>query len=101
MPTEPSIHACQKISNFRQSNISAVAPASRPSRSTGRLAAVCINAISSGEAVSEVISQVPAVSCLHVPIEETVLAIQRSRNSGILRGAKPVDLDATATTGSE
>src|ERR1700730_18767117 len=101
MLTEASIHACQKISSFRRSKMSAVAPASKPRRSTGRLAAVCISAISRGEEVSEVISHVPAVSCIHVPIEETVLAIQRSRNSGILRGAKPVDLDATATTGSE
>jgi hypothetical protein len=99
MPTEASIHACQKISSFRRSKMSAVAPASSPRSSTGRLAAVCINAISSGDAVSEVISHVPAVSCIHVPTDETVLAIQRSRKRGIFSGAKPLGLGATATTG--
>jgi hypothetical protein len=39
--------------------------------------------------VSEVISQVPAVSCIQVPTEEMVEAIQRSRKSGIPSGAKP------------
>src|ERR1700733_7301208 len=101
MPTEPSIHACQKISSLRRSKISAVAPASNPSRSTGKLAAVCINAISNGDAVSEVINHVPAVSCIHVPTDETVLAIQRSRKSGIFRGVKPLGLGATATSGPE
>ena len=55
---------------------------------TGRLAAVCMRAMSRGEAVREVISQVPAVSCIQVPTEETVLAIQRSRKSGKWSGAK-------------
>src|SRR6185312_169204 len=70
--------------------MSAVAPASSPRNSTGRLAAVCISAISSGEVVRIAISQVPAVSCIQVPRLETVEAIQRSRNSGIRRGSKPV-----------
>ena len=70
--------------------MSAVAPASSPSSSTGADAAACISAISSGEVVSTVISQVPAVSCIQVPTEETVEAIQRSRNSGMPSGAKPV-----------
>ena len=101
-PTEASIHACQKISSFRRSKMSAVAPARSPSNSTGRLAAVCINAISRGDAVSEVISHVPAVSCIHVPTEETVLAIQRSRKSAILSGPNPLGLgEATATSGAE
>ena len=99
MLTEASIHACQKISSFRRSKISAVAPASSPSISTGKLAAVCISAINSGDEVRAVISHVPAVSCIHVPIEETVLAIHRSRNSGIFSGAKPLGAGATATNG--
>ena len=91
--TEPSIQACQKISSLRRSKISAVAPATRPNSSTGSEAAVCISAISSGDVVSTVISQVAAVSCIHVPTDETVDAIQRSRNSATFRGAKP---DVTA-----
>ena len=34
-------------------------------------------------------SQVPAVSCIQVPTEEMVEAIQRSRKRGIWSGAKP------------
>jgi hypothetical protein len=34
-------------------------------------------------------SQVPAVSCIQVPREETVEAIQRSRNRGMRSGANP------------
>ena len=50
----------------------------------------------------EVISQVPAVSCIQVPTEEMVLAIQRSRKRGILSGAKPLGVgSATATSGPE
>jgi len=45
---------------------------------------------------------VPAVSCIQVPTEEMVLAIQRSRNRGILSGAKPLGVgSATATSGPE
>src|ERR1700733_4512530 len=94
IPTEPSIHACQKISSLRRSKMSAVAPASSPSSSTGRLAAVCIRAISNGDVVSEVINHVPAVSCIHVPTDETVLAIQRSRNRAIFNGANPLGFGA-------
>ena len=67
-----------------------MAPASSPRQSTGRLAAVCISAISSGDAVSEVISQVPAVSCIQVPMLETVEAIQRLRKIAMRSGAKPL-----------
>src|ERR1700733_7337546 len=94
IPTEHSIHACQKISSLRRSKMSAVAPASSPSSSTGRLAAVCISAISKGDAVNAVISHVPAVSCIHVPTDEIVLAIHRSRNSAIFNGANPLGFGA-------
>jgi hypothetical protein len=87
--TAASIHACQKISSLRRSKMSAVAPASSPSSNTGNEAAVCISAISSGDEVRTVISHVPAVSCIHVPTDEMVDAIQRSRNSAIRSGAKP------------
>jgi hypothetical protein len=80
--TAPSIQACQKSSRRRRSKMSAVAPASSPSITTGRLAAVCISAMSSGDGVSTVISQVPAVSCIQPPRFETVDAIQSLRKSG-------------------
>ena len=83
---EASIHACQKMRRRRRSKMSAVAPASRPRMRTGRLAAVCMRAMSRGEAVREVIDGAGGV--LHpVPTEETVLAIQRSRKRGIWSGA--------------
>lgn len=66
--------------------MSAVAPANSPRMTTGRLAAVCISAMSSGDEVIAVISQVPAVSCIQVPTLETVDAIQRSRKSGNFNG---------------
>jgi hypothetical protein len=60
-----------------------------------------MRAINSGETVSEVISHVPAVSCIHVPMAETVDAIQRSRNSEIRSGAKPLGVGlVTARRGS-
>jgi hypothetical protein len=39
--------------------------------------------------VRAVISQVPAVSCIQVPRDETVEAIQRSRKRGMRSGANP------------
>ena len=72
--TALSIQACQKISSRRRSKMSAVAPAKRPSITTGKLAAVCIRAMSNGDGVSTVISQVPAVSCIQPPRLETVEA---------------------------
>ena len=87
--TEASIQACQKISRRRRSKMSAVAPAGSPRKSTGRLAAVCIRAISRGDEVSAVISHVPAVSCIQLPRLETSEAIQRLRNSGRASGAQP------------
>lgn len=70
--------------------MSAVAPARRPRKRSGRLAAVCMRAMSRGEVVRTAMSQVPAVSCIQVPTEETVEAIQRSRKSGMRSGAKPL-----------
>jgi len=50
-------------------------------------AAVCIKAISKGDDVSDVISQVPAVSCIQEPVLEMTDASSRLRNSG--RAAAP------------
>ena len=55
----------------------------------GRLAAVCISATGRGDEVSAVISQMPAVSCIHPPILDTVEASHRLRNTGSRSGANP------------
>jgi hypothetical protein len=81
MMAATSIQPAQKSSSRRRSRMSAVAPAGKPSSSTGKLAAVCIRAMSNGEAVSAVISQVPAVSCIQLPVFETTDASKRSRKS--------------------
>ena len=98
--TAPSIHACQKISSRLRSKMSAVAPASSPSMTTGRLAAVCIRAIKSGEGVRTVINQVPAVSCIQPPRFEMVAAIQSFRKRGAFSGSKPVECSSGAPAGS-
>ena len=59
-----------------------MAPAGKPSTSTGRLAAVCISAIRNGDPVSTVISHVADVSCIHVPTFEMIEASHRLRKSG-------------------
>ena len=87
--TLANIQACQKINTRRRSKMSAVAPAGSPRKSTGRLAAVCMSAINRGDAVSAVISQVPAVSCIQLPRLETSEAIQRLRKRGRRSGAHP------------
>jgi hypothetical protein len=48
-----------------------------------------MRAMSSGEVVRAVMSHVPAVSCIQVPREEMVEAIQRSRKRGMRSGANP------------
>src|ERR1700749_3509171 len=87
--TAPSIQACQNSKRRRRSKMSAVAPASSPRIKTGRLAAVCIRAIRSGDGVSKVISQVPAVSCIQPPRFEIVEAIHKLRKSEDRSGSKP------------
>jgi len=67
-----SIQHCQKISRRRRSKRSAVAPASSPRQSTGRLAAVCINANQQRRRRQRGHQPVPAVSCIQVPTLETV-----------------------------
>src|SRR5579862_1641030 len=88
MPTAASIQDCQMISRRRRSKISAVAPAKNPRNRTGRLAAVCIKAMSSADLVRTVISQVPAVSCIQEPTLEMIDASQRLRKKGKRRGAQ-------------
>src|SRR5579871_6852962 len=82
-----SIQNCQTIRTRRRSNISAVAPETNPSNRIGTLAAVCINAINSGDDVSVAISHVPAVSCIQPPTLVTIEEIHRLRKSGRRSGA--------------
>ena len=48
---------------------------------TGRLVAVCISATSSGEGVSEVISQAAPTLCIQVPMLDVIAAIQTARKA--------------------
>jgi hypothetical protein len=59
--------------------MSAIAPAGKTTRNTGRLVAVCIRETMIGECESEVIIQTPATFCIHVPTFETVAAIHNAR----------------------
>ena len=68
--------------------MSAIAPAGKPNNSTGSVAAVCIRAMSSGEAVRAVISHVPAVSCIQLPVFEMTEATRRSRKTGWRSGSQ-------------
>ncbi len=89
MATLASIHDCQKSSRRRRSKISAAPPAGKARKSAGRLAAVCIRAMSSGEVVSAVINHAPAVSCIHPPTFETMAAIHKLRKTGRRSAAQP------------
>src|SRR6266496_1655824 len=75
------IHACMNSNKRRRSTMSANAPAGRAANTTGRLPAVSTRATSRGESVNEVISQLSPTSCIHDPMLETTLAIQRARNN--------------------
>src|SRR6476620_8003703 len=55
--------------------------AGRPTRKTGRLAAVCMRATNSGEGVSEVISQAAPTLCIQVPMLDVIAAIQTARKT--------------------
>jgi len=81
-----SIQAAQKSSNRRRSKISAIAPAGSPNRRTGKVAAVCMREMSNGDVVRAVISHVPAVSCIQLPVLEIIEAMRRSRKTGLRKG---------------
>ena len=83
-----SIQLPQNNSNRRRSKMSAMAPAGNPNSNTGRLAAVCMSAMSSGEEVSAVINHVPAVSCIQLPVLEIMEAHSRFRKRGRRNGTQ-------------
>lgn len=65
----------------RRSTMSASAPASSPTRNTGKLVAAYTKAIMVGEAVSEVINHAAPTLCIQVPTFEMTVAIHSMRNS--------------------
>src|SRR5438270_10246913 len=85
-PAATSIQVWQTRSSRRRSTRSANAPAGRPTRRTGRLVAVCINATSRGEGVNVVISQATPTFCIHVPTLDTTDAIHMARNAATASG---------------
>jgi hypothetical protein len=82
------IQPCVNSSIRRRSTMSASAAAGRTTRNTGRLVAVCMSATISGECESDVMSHTPPTFCIHVPIFETIAAIQRARKTGCRSGVQ-------------
>ena len=85
-PAATSIQVWHTSSSRRRSTRSASAPAGRPTRRTGRLVAVCINATRRGEGVNVVISQATPTFCIHVPTLDTTDAIHMARNAATASG---------------
>ena len=56
------------------------APAGTPSRNTGRLVAVWTSATNNGDGAMVVIAHAAPTFCIHVPMFETMEAIQIQRN---------------------
>jgi hypothetical protein len=83
------------ISIRRRSTPSARAPAGRARKKIGRVVAVCISAIITGDEVSDVISQPAPASCIHVPIFEVSEASHRARKSGCCNGRQVDALTAS------
>jgi hypothetical protein len=83
-----NIQVAQNRSSRRRSKMSAAAPAGTPRNSTGKVAAVCMSAMSKGERVKAVISQVAAVSCIQLPVFDRMEANKRLRKRGRRNGAQ-------------
>src|SRR5271169_3231559 len=74
------------IRSRRRSTISAKAPAGNASSITGKLSAASTSATIDGDGESEVISQPAPTSCIHDPMFDTKVAIQRLRKSALCNG---------------
>ena len=72
-----AIHACVKQRNFFKEKTSASMPPGIEKKKTGNVSAVCSKAINVGELVMEVMSQAAATMCIHVPMLEAILTIQK------------------------
>ena len=89
MPSAPATinkYVWMAIKRRRRSTMSASAPAGSASSINGKLSAASTSATIDGDDESDVISQPAPTSCIHVPIFETMVAIQRLRNSAFLSG---------------
>src|SRR5207237_9836272 len=83
-----SRYTCTNSISRRRSTMSAIAPAGSASSITGRLSAASTSATSAGEEDSDVINQPAPTSCIQVPTFETIVAIQRLRNSVLRSGVQ-------------
>src|SRR5437016_12310441 len=88
------------MSRRRRSTMSARAPAGNASSIIGMLSAASTSATIDGEDESEVINQPDPTSCIHVPMLDTMVAIQRLRKRAFRRGlqAEESDLIPAAST---
>jgi hypothetical protein len=82
-----SIQACDQKSRAFRSAKSASAPASRPTRRTGKVEAVCTSPTRIVDEVKVVINQAAPTDCIKVPIFETIFAAQIARKAGKASGA--------------
>src|SRR5215469_3964462 len=74
------------MSRRLRSMMSASAPAGSASSITGKLSAASTSATIEGDDDSSVISQPAPTSCIQPPTLETMVAIQRLRNSALCSG---------------
>src|SRR5262245_59248255 len=74
----------------RRSSTSASAPAGTAKRKAGAALAVCNNATSVAEAVSDVISQAAATTCIHEPMLDAREATQSAKKT-LFRSGSHVD----------
>ncbi len=89
---------CANRMSCRRFTRSAIAPAGRAKRNSGRLDIACISETIVGEPVSVVIVQTAAVSFIVVPMFETMLPSQSARKSGRRSGEAAADIAATLET---
>src|SRR5262245_35934507 len=92
----------------RRSRTSASAPAGNANRKAGDALAVCNNATSVADAVSDVISQAAATTCIHEPMLDARDATHSARNTLFRSGSHgdairlggPASMTATPSRGS-
>lgn len=87
-----NIQLCIKIKKIILSKISAITPAGIAKKKTGSVMAVWTNATFKGDVDNKVINQLIDVICIHEPILERVLALQRILNLRLRKSANEVIL---------
>src|SRR6266545_7731801 len=81
-----SIQVCVRMTSQRRSTISAIAPAGKPTKNSGRFDIVVSSATGTGELVSDVMSQAAATPCMSEPMFEARAASQSARKTGRASG---------------